>query len=352
MRAHRWPGDRARIRRVGGVLTAAAFALTACARAAEPGPAPPELDAASSTSGFANPVYDQNFPDPMIVLDPAGGYWAVSTNGNGSNVQTLHSADLTTWETGPDALPVLPDWSTPGKVWAPEVTALDSGYAMYYTTIGPDPAIQCIGVALGTRPEGPYVDDSDQPLICEEDQGGSIDAHPFVSADGRHYLYWKNDGNAVGVDTYISVAQLNEAGTGLAGDPRRLFKQDRAWEGDLVEGPFVWERDGRFHLFYSGNAYASADYAVGHAVADSPLGPFIKDPDPVLVSNDVAAGPGHCALFEKDGRVWMVYHAWAPGEIGGDFPGRTMWLSEVGFADDGSVTVVPPTVDYPTRPGR
>ena len=104
-----------------------------------------------------------------------------------------------------------------------------------------------------------------------------------------------------------------------------------------------------FHLFYSANSFASADYAVGHAVADSPLGPFTKSGDPILVGNEVAAGPGHNSLFERNGKVWMVYHAWAPDAVGSDFPGRTMWLSEVTFSGR-TASVVPPTVEYPTRP--
>jgi len=334
-------------RQVGGALLVGVFAFTACSPAAPP---PVEQPAAATPAGFTNPGYAENFPDPMIVSDPAGGFWALATNGNGSNVQTLRSADLTSWEPGPDALPKLPGWTTRGKVWAPEVASSGSGFALYYTTIGPDPSIQCVGVARGAAPQGPFTDDTDRPLVCEEKQGGTIDAHPFTDAAGDRYLYWKNDGNAVGVDTYLSVAALNGAGTALAGRPKRLFKQDLPWEGELVEGPFVWEHAGRFHLFYSANSYASEDYAVGHAVADSPFGPFTKDPKPVLASNDVAAGPGHCSLFEHDGRVWMVYHAWTPGEIGGDYPGRSMWLSEVTFDDDGSVRVEPPTLNYPTRP--
>lgn len=343
------------VHRVGGLLVAAVLAagpvaLGGCAGAssteAPAGPGP-----SADPTGFTNPVYDSNFPDPMIVADPAGGWWAVATNGNGSNVQTLRSTDLVAWQQGPDALPKLPRWSGAGKVWAPEVIAgPDGGYLLYYTTMGPDPAIQCVSVATAAQVGGPYVDDSDEPLVCEADQGGTIDAHPFVDAAGRRYLYWKNDGNAVGVDTYLSASALDEAGTGLAGKPKRLFKQDQAWEGNLVEGPFVWADRGRFHLFYSANDYGSDAYAVGHAVADSPLGPFTKTADPVLSTNEVAAGPGHCSLFAANGRVWMVYHAWTPGEIGGDFPGRAMWLSEVTFADDGTVSVVPPSVDYPTRP--
>jgi beta-xylosidase len=302
-------------------------------------------------AGFTNPVYASNFPDPMIVADPDGGFWAVATNGNGSNVQTLRSADLTSWEQGPDALPELPDWTDPGKVWAPEVEeAAGDRYLLYYTSIGPNPAIQCVGVAAGQQPEGPYLDRSDRPLVCEEDQGGTIDAHPFTTAAGKRYLYWKNDGNAVGVDTFISVVELDATGRKLVGKPRRLFKQDLPWEGQVVEAPFVWENGGRFHMFYSANAFATEKYAVGHAVADHPMGPFTKSGDPVLATNEVAVGPGHCSLFARNGRVWMAYHAWTPGEIGENIPGRAMWLSEVTFAGDGTVSVVPPTVNYPTRP--
>ena len=109
------------------------------------------------------------------------------------------------------------------------------------------------------------------------------------------------------------------------------------------------EAEGTYWLFYSANAFDSDAYAVGVAKAASPTGPFVKLPDPVLINNEVAAGPGHCALFVVDDRWWMVYHAWPPDEVGSDIPGRTMWLSEVELSAD-AVTVTPPTVLYPRRP--
>jgi beta-xylosidase len=295
-----------------------------------------------------NPVWDSNFPDPQILRGESG-YVAIATNGNGMNVQTLTSDDMVSWTQGADALPELADWTTPGKVWAPEAARIGDRWVMYYTTRAPDPGIQCIGVAVGARPEGPYADTSDAPLVCEEDQGGSIDASPFVDKDGTAYLYWKNDGNAVGVDTWLSVQPLAADGTSLTGSPQRLLRQDLPWEGQLVEAPYVWENDGVYHLFYSANDYGSDRYAVGHATAASPLGPFTKDPEPVLTSTDVAAGPGHCALVEKDGQVWMVYHAWAPDAIGSEVPGRTMWLSRVDF-DGPRVSVDPPAAELPQQP--
>ncbi len=306
----------------------------------------------SGPVGFTNPVVDANVPDPMIIADGSSDWWAFATNGNGANIQTLHSTDLVTWEQAPDALPVLPAWTAGGDVWAPEVSHAEDGrWLMYYTTPAPSDQgdIQCIGLAVADSPGGPFVDSSDGPLVCETDDGGSIDAHPFTAPDGKRYLYWKNDGNRIGVDTWISVQALDPSGTELVGEPTKLIKQDQPWEGSLVEAPFVVETDGTYWLFYSANAYDSADYAVGVARATSPTGPFTKQPDPVLVSNEVAAGPGHCAIFSVGDQLWMVYHAWPPDAIGSDIPGRTMWLSEVRLSAD-EVAVTPPTTPYPNRP--
>lgn len=326
--------------------TSAPPAPTPALSAPAPSSAAPSTTASSGAgaASFTNPVYDTDFPDPMIVRD-GDRYVAVATNGNGSNVQVATSADLVHWEQGEDALPKLPRWSTSGKVWAPEI-ARQSGsrFLLYYTTIAPDGMRQCISVAAGRRAEGPYVDSSRRPLVCDDiEEGGSIDPHPFRDEDGRRYLYWKNDGNAVGADTYLWVQQLDAEGTDVVGKARRLIKQDQPWEGSLIEAPFVVRSGATYHLFYSANDYGSWSYAEGHATGTSPTGPFRKDPEPVLASNDVAAGPGGGALLVDEGRVWMAYHAWDPEGIGSAVPGRQLWLSEVTL-DPARTVVEPPEV--------
>ena len=306
--------------------------------------------AAPQGEGFTNPVYPYNFPDPQILADEGGGFVAIATNGNGQNVQTLVSDEMVSWTEGDDALPQLAEWSYPGKVWAPEIIRWSDGtYRLYYTTRSPEPEWQCISVAVSDALAGPYVDSSTEPLICELDEGGSIDQSPFIASDGTAWLYWKNDGNAKGVDTWIRVQQLTDDGLGVTGEITDLLQQDLPWEGELIEGPVVVEIDGLFHMFYSGNGFWTDKYAVGHATASSPTGPFTKSGDPVLVTNDVAAGPGHNHMIELDGRWWMVYHAWEPGFVGMDAIGRQMWLSTVDF-DGATVTVQPPTVDNPEHP--
>ncbi|SDU83389.1 glycoside hydrolase family 43 protein [Jiangella alkaliphila] len=310
--------------------TALVVVLAACG-SDEPDPEPVQEE---QPVGFTNPVFDEDFPDPAVI-EADGGYYAYATNSPLGNVPALTSSDLVSWEPAGDAMPVLAPWVTGGRTWAPEIAVhAPDRYVLYYTALGTASGRQCVGRAVATSPAGPFVDDSAEPLICQAGDGGSIDASPFTDADGTRYLLWKNDGNAVGVDTWIYAQPLSEDGLSLVGSPVQLMKQDQPWEGDLVEAPFLWLRDGTYYLFYSANAYDSADYAVGYAVCDGPLGPCRKPADaPILVSSDDAAGPGHCVLIEKDGRTWMVHHAWPPDAVGSVLPGRTMWLTEVTWED-------------------
>ncbi|MGJ6981674.1 glycoside hydrolase family 43 protein [Aestuariimicrobium soli] len=348
-----------------------ALTVAACSPSSQPSPDTPTTTDSTQTQtnatqsqetpmGFTNPVYAFNFPDPQVLRD--GDHWvAIATNGAGSNVQTLTSDDLVTWEQADDALPRVAEWSTPGKVWAPEIIAwpeaLGGGYRMYYTTRAPvSPSsstepVQCVSVASSDTLAGPYTDTSSAPIVCETDEGGSIDASPFVDDDGTAWLYWKNDGNAIDADTWMKVQRLSDDGRSLVGEPTKLFKQDQAWEGPLVEGPAVVKVDGVYHLFYSGNGFWTDQYGVGHAVADAPTGPFTKDPAPLLTSNDVAAGPGHNQLFKVGDQWWTAYHAWPPGAVGDAAQGRQLWLGRVTF-DGRKAAIEPPTATMPVVPGH
>lgn len=310
----------------------------------DPGPRPE-----GASVGFTNPVYDNNFADPQVIA--AGEtFYAFATNGPLGNIQTLKSADLVAWEQVGDALPELPAWTSAGKVWAPEVAVHGPDrYVMYYTSSNDASGRQCLGVAVASRPEGPYIDKSSNPLVCQAGQGGSIDASPFQDASGQRWLYWKNDGNAVGMDTWIYVSKLSADGLQLVGETTKLIKQDLPWEGNLVEAPYMVERNGKFHLFYSANAYDKAEYAVGYALCTTPTGPCTKSGDPILTTSSDAAGPGHNMVLQKDGRYWFVYHAWDPALVGVDPPGRTMWLSELTWDADKPV-VQPPLADNPSHP--
>jgi beta-xylosidase len=68
----------------------------------------------------------------------------------------------------------------------------------------------------------------------------------------------------------------------------------------------------------------------------------------LLVSNAVAAGPGHGFVVNTPGgQSWFAYHAWLPGHIGGRHPGRKMWLSRITWTARGPVIAAPSTGPQP-----
>ncbi|SBT48190.1 glycoside hydrolase family 43 protein [Micromonospora auratinigra] len=331
-------------RRGAAAVLAAALLTAACG--SDPTPSSTRED----PHVFTNPVIRTDAPDPQAIR--VGDTWYLfHTNSGGRNVPVHTSPDLVDWTPAGDALPELPAWADAGKTWAPEVIQLaPDRFALYYTVAHRESGRQCVGRAVAATPSGPYRDDSSEPLICQAELGGSIDASPYRDSDGSLWLLWKNDGNAIGVDTWLFSQRLSPDGLRLSGPVTKLLKQTEPWEGTLVEGPFLHRHDGKLYLFFAANAYDRAEYAEGYAVCESPTGPCVKAPEnPILKSNRAASGPGHASLVEKDGRTWLLYHAWPPGQEGSTDPGRQVWLDELLWTD-GKPTLKGPTPTPQPRP--
>ena len=90
----------------------------------------------------------------------------------------------------------------------------DGQYVMYYSAaLKGLPDKHCLGVALSSNPVGPFHPIGDTPLLCPNPdgrgynafptiaspgQGGAIDASGFRDVDGKLYITYKVDGNALG----------------------------------------------------------------------------------------------------------------------------------------------------------
>ncbi len=117
--------------------------------------------------------------------------------------------------------------------------------------------------------------------------------------------------------TRVFAQRLAADGGALLGEPQVVLQNDQAWEAHLIEGMWVTRAEGRYWMFYSGNDFSTAHYGVGVAVADSPFGPFSKQPEPFLKSNVDWWGPGHPSVAPgPDGRPRLFLHAFRPGRMG------------------------------------
>jgi hypothetical protein len=242
------------------------------------GVAPPceKLEGASP----GGPVYPFDFPDPDVI-DVHGTYFAYGTNSAGGNVQVIESRDLLHWKTLGDALPQLASWATPGFTWAPGVLQLRDHFLLYYATVVAGTSQMCLSVASAGRPQGPFIDTSRSPLVCDG-TGGAIDPDPYLDASGNPYLAWKSNGGD-GEPTSIWSEALSSPGTTVAAknSPVALLEPTQDWEAGNVEGPdmFLWH--GSYYLFYAGNNFDSSGYAIGVAVCQGPLGPCSKPLNPI-----------------------------------------------------------------------
>jgi beta-xylosidase len=330
-----------------------AVLLLAGLSAAAPSAAPsagPEVGASPSTvapsvpggtpATFTNPVLTGNFADPGVLRADDGTWYAYATGDLTVNLQVARSADLVHWERLGEALPKLPFWqpSAKGLTWAPEAWQTSAGTVLYYTARDVQAGRQCLAVAVAASPEGPFVDESTEPLLCQLDQGGSIDPFPFQDADGSRWLLWKNDGNCCALPTRMWIAPLSEDGLAVTGEPVDLgLRNDEPWEAALIEAPTLLHDGDRYVLLYSANAYDSDRYAVGYATSETLTGPYADAPEnPILASGGGAAGPGGQAVaIDDDGDAWLLYHAWDPARVGDRVGGaRALWLDELAIDAD------------------
>jgi hypothetical protein len=117
--------------------------------------------------------------------------------------------------------------------------------------------------------------------------------------------------------TPVRAQRIGADGRLLLGKNRIALTNDLDWEGHLIEGPFVTRHDGRYWLFYAGNDFSTPAYGIGAAVADHPLGPYVKQGEPLLRSTREWTAPGHASVAPGlDGQPQLFFHAFHPGTGG------------------------------------
>ena len=104
-------------------------------------------------------------------------------------------------------------------------------------------------------------------------------------------------------------------------------------------------------MMYSANFFGGANYAVGYAVSENPLGPFRKaDNNPVLQKNTaqggIVTGTGHNSVTtSRDGKqLYCVYH----GRTSQTGNKRVVFIDKMSIGEDGVLRVDGPTTSPQT----
>lgn len=132
------------------------------------------------------------------------------------------------------------------------------------------------------------------------------DPYVILASDGYYYMYGTTDENN-GYSAYRSsnLAEWESIGKVYEGATADSWTESCFW------APEVYERDGRFYMFFSSNWKENPtaeleNFRIGVAVSDSPAGPFkdlydrpVFDPGYPIIDADV--------FFDEDGRCYLYY---------------------------------------------
>jgi hypothetical protein len=201
-------------------------------------------------------------------------------------------------------------------MWAPDCVSKNGKYYFYFPTGGR------IGVAVADKPYGPFKPE-EQPINGVR----GIDPCVFIDKDGTAYLYYSMNA--------IFVARLKDNMVELDSEVQKIA--DLPTKG-LVEGPFVFERNGIYYLTYPHEVGGAErlEYATG----SSPTGPF-EQKGVIMDKSASGCWTNHHSIVEYKGRWYLFYH---DRDLSPDFDkNRSIKADYLFFNEDGTIRKVIPT---------
>ncbi|MDS0300141.1 glycoside hydrolase 43 family protein [Halogeometricum sp. S1BR25-6] len=190
---------------------------------------------------YRNPIIHADYSDPDVVRVGDEFFMTASSFNAVPGLPILHSRDLVNWRLINHAIQELPpafDRPQHGNgVWAPSINYHDGTFYIYYGD--PDRGVYM------TSTEDPRGRWTDLTLVHEAE--GWIDTAPLWDDDGNAYLVHAFAKSRAGVNSVLHVAPMAPDGTRLVGESREVF--DGHGDHPTIEGPKLYERDGRYYVF-------------------------------------------------------------------------------------------------------
>ncbi len=230
------------------------------------------------------------------------------------------SANLTDWT---DHGVILNQTSVPWltrrayDMWAPDCVSKNGKYYFYF------PAGGRIGVALADKPYGPF---TPEPKPIEGVRG--IDPGVLIDKDGTGYLFWSMN--------RIFAARLKDSLLELDSPVHTITNLPQK---GLIEGPFVFERDGIYYLTYPHvqNKIERLEYAT----STNPLGPY-EWKGVILDESASGCWTVHHSILEFQGQWYLFYH---DRDLSPHFDkNRSIRADLLTFNADGTIQKVIPTL--------
>ena len=253
-------------------------------------------------------------------------------------------------------------WGNPTaySMWAPDCVQAPDGRYFFYFPNAPKPVEGQrgggfgVGVAISDTPYGPF---KAEPNKIEGI--GGIDPCVMQCSNGDSYIFWGSGGLNVAKlkknlleldeDNPVSVRkfgnfEMKSVGVNLSKDLP---------QAGLQEGPFAFERNGKYYLTYPWVRYKAGDKndkgevldnpteALVYAMSDNPMGPY-EYKGLIMEESPTHCWTNHHSIVEFKGQWYLVYHH---NDYSPNFDkSRSVRVDSLSFNADGTIKQVIPTL--------
>jgi len=193
---------------------------------------------------YKNPIINADYSDPDVCAVGDDFFMTASSFNCIPGIPILHSKDLVNWKIVNYALKNQePDdfFSKPqhGKgVWAPCIRFHKGEFYIYWGD--PD-----FGIYLVKTKD--IAGEWDKPVLVKAGKG-MIDPTPLWDEDGKVYLANAWAGSRAGINSVITVSEMNAEGTKIISNPVLVFDGNDG-VNHTIEGPKFYKRNGYYYLF-------------------------------------------------------------------------------------------------------
>jgi len=225
------------------------------------------------------------------------------------------------------------------SMWAPDcIQGKDGRYYFYFPDAPAEGRGFGIGVAISDHPYGPFV-----PQEKRIEGIGGIDPCVLQASTGENVIFWGGGG--------LRMARLKDNLLELADEelanpqtlPNGMKFYGHAVEGlpdGFKEGPFAFERNGKFYLTYPWVREQGGTECLAYAMADKPMGPY-EYKGIIMKESATGCWTNHHSLVEFKGQWYLFYHH---NDYSPSFDkNRSVRVDSLNFNADGTIQEVIPT---------
>ncbi len=237
------------------------------------------------------------------------------------------------------------------QLWDSDIAEKDGKYYLYFPLKDKNDVFHT-GVAVGDRPEGPFIPQPD-PI-----RGSYSMDYCVLKIDGDYYLYfgglWGGQLQRYGLDNkaletpYLPegdqeslparVVKLSDDMLQFAEEPRPVFVVDADGKPlkasdphRFFEASWVHKYNGKYYFSYS----TGDSHLICYGTSDSPFGPFVYQG---VILTPVVGWTTHHSIIEYHGKWYLFHHDSVPS--GGKSWLRSLKVCELQYDADGKIITI------------